>query len=216
MILYRGIGQQKTPHPFPGAGFLESSPDVARRALTRTSVGNEKYEYKDENRIETRASEQRTQAGPVHLLLDGGGAAVRHDTDPNESTGPCQQFFSSACHSVVFSPNFTTWTARRPDGFATRRLRYGIAACVIRPPRTTSNIFDAAGTGDGGSATKKCIAPEMPFGASVANTVSGDRPLGAEGAVAEWKVITNGAMPLSAAVNVWSRGRVAVGSSLVM
>src|SRR5678816_4169191 len=109
---------KKTPHPFPGAGFLESSSGVARRALTRTSVGNEKYEYKDENRVETRAHEPRDQADPAHLLRDSGGVAVRHSTDPNESFRSCQQFFSSAGKIGIFPRHSATRTARRPDAFA--------------------------------------------------------------------------------------------------
>ena len=48
---------KKTPPWFPGAGFLEFVWLLLRRALTRTSVGNEKYEYEDENRKLARADE---------------------------------------------------------------------------------------------------------------------------------------------------------------
>ena len=95
---------------------MESSSGVSRRALTRTSVGNEKYEYKDENRVETRAYEPRDQADPAHLLRDSGGVAVRHGTDPNESFRRCQQFFSSAGEIGIFFAILATQTARRPEG----------------------------------------------------------------------------------------------------
>jgi hypothetical protein len=35
-------------------------------------------------------------------LLGGGGAAVRHGLNPNESFRPCQQFFSSAGETGIF------------------------------------------------------------------------------------------------------------------
>ncbi len=51
-------GQQKTPHPFPGAGFLESRLVLLRRALTRTSAGNEKYEDKADETERARAEDR--------------------------------------------------------------------------------------------------------------------------------------------------------------
>ena len=71
-----------------------------RRALTRTSVGNEKYEDKGNERIETHADERGNLTNPARWLRDDGGVAVRHDSDPNEPGGRCQQLFRKCAESA--------------------------------------------------------------------------------------------------------------------
>ena len=72
---------KKTPPRFPGAGFLEFVWLLLRRALTRTSVGNKKYEYEDENRKLARADERGNQQELALLDHRIGAVAVRHGTD---------------------------------------------------------------------------------------------------------------------------------------
>ena len=54
---------------------------LSRRALTRTSVGNEKYEYEDENGSLAHAHKRGNQRKLAHPGRESGGAAVRHGTD---------------------------------------------------------------------------------------------------------------------------------------
>jgi hypothetical protein len=102
-MIFAGVGQQKTPHPFPGAGFLESSPDVARRALTRTSVGNEKYEYKGENHVEAYAGEPRNQCNPARRGHAAGAVAVRHNRTLTNARGYVNCFFGNSPKSMPFA-----------------------------------------------------------------------------------------------------------------
>jgi hypothetical protein len=117
-MIFAGVGQQKTPHPFPGAGFLVSSPDVARRALTRTSVGNEKYEYKGENHVETCADKPRDQNKLALRVRAAGAVAVRHKPTLTNATGVCQLFFWRCGKTGAFSRRTGVRKAIRPDAFA--------------------------------------------------------------------------------------------------
>jgi hypothetical protein len=82
----RGLGHKKNPHPFPGAGFLESRLLLLRRALTRTSVGNKKYEYEHENRHVARMQPVGNQGYLIDPQRAAYVVAMRHVTDRNRNT----------------------------------------------------------------------------------------------------------------------------------
>jgi hypothetical protein len=83
----------KNPASVSGCGVFGIFACVARRALTRTSVGNEKYEYKDEKRNRARIGNPRNQRKLVVQGRDAGGAAVRHNPDPSERGGGMSTIF---------------------------------------------------------------------------------------------------------------------------
>jgi hypothetical protein len=65
-----------------------------RRALTRTSVGNEKYEDENGERDCARIDEPGNQCGLAVRGLAAGAVAVRHAVDPNRAKPACQHLFS--------------------------------------------------------------------------------------------------------------------------
>jgi hypothetical protein len=73
---------------------LDSSPGFLRRALTRTSVGNEKYEDENEDRDRARVGEPYSQCELGGRGRAAGAVAVRHETDPNRAIRACQHLFS--------------------------------------------------------------------------------------------------------------------------
>jgi hypothetical protein len=64
-----------------------------RRALTRTSVGNKKYEYKYDNGDLARVHELGNQRMLALLDRVAGAAAVRHDPTLSEGLRVCQLIF---------------------------------------------------------------------------------------------------------------------------
>jgi len=64
-----------------------------RRALTRTPIGNEEYEYERNKSEPVRADEPADRYDPAVQGLSAGAAAVRHKADPNGGSGSCQPLF---------------------------------------------------------------------------------------------------------------------------
>lgn len=87
-----------------------------RRALTRTSVGNKKYEYEYENRNLTRVHERGTQRERALGDRVAGGVALRHDPTLSEGFGVCQQEFSKnrTKRRFFWIGRLDGWTAERP------------------------------------------------------------------------------------------------------
>ena len=110
-------GHKKTPHPFPGAGFWILRLVLLRRALPRTSVGNEKYEYEDEKRNLARAQEPGNQPGLAGLGHCAGAVAVRHESNVTDDPDRVNCFFRIC---AAFEANarevVRSRTPRRPDG----------------------------------------------------------------------------------------------------
>ena len=64
-----------------------------RRALTRTSVGNKKYEYEYENGNLARVHDEGNQLMLALFDRVAGGVAVRHGSTLSEGLRVCQLFF---------------------------------------------------------------------------------------------------------------------------
>ena len=76
-------------------GFWNLRLVLLRRALTRTSVGNEKYKYEDEKRCSARIHKPIDQCELAGLGRAAGTVAVRHKPTLNELRGVCQRFFAN-------------------------------------------------------------------------------------------------------------------------
>ena len=90
--LKSGIKKPRIRFRVRGSGY---SPDVARRALTRTSVGNKKYEDEANERCAAkqrylRIDEHGRRGEAGHEGRRAVAVAVRHGTDPNGRPGSCQ------------------------------------------------------------------------------------------------------------------------------
>jgi len=108
---------------------LVSSPGSARRALTRTSVGNEKYEYERKKRDAARANATTDRYDPVVQGPAAGAVAVRHDSTLTDAFGSVNRFFG-IWRGIGAIPHQTlVRKARRPDGFA----RMVAIATIFRP-----------------------------------------------------------------------------------
>ena len=66
---------------------------LLRRALTRTSVGNEKYEYERNQRDAARANATADRYDPVFEGPAAGAVAVRHSSTLTDDFGHVNRFF---------------------------------------------------------------------------------------------------------------------------
>ena len=89
-----------------------------RRALTRTSVGNEKYEYERKERDPARADASNHRYDPVVGGLAAGAVAVRHNSTLTEAFGRVNRFFGIWRRIATVPHQTTVRKARRPDAFA--------------------------------------------------------------------------------------------------